>query len=151
MEESVADRFAALFAFGAYYLLDLYPPWSMYWLQQFVRIDPTVVAERFDIDDVRAVLASADFLIIGWGCPSIIVDVLDLASWLQAVLYTAGLVKAFLFPAFWERGLAIISAAVVNAVPVAEYTVAAILFAGKNVFGLRDRYYSTRHFILAEV
>lgn len=147
----MADRPAALFALGAHHLPDLYPPRSMHRLQQLVRIDPTVVAERFDTDDVRAALASADFLITGWGCPPITADVLDLAPRLQAVLHTAGSVKALLSPAFWERGLAITSAAAANAVPVAEYTVAAILFAGKNVFGLRDRYHSTRHFTLAEV
>ncbi|GAA1586034.1 MULTISPECIES: hydroxyacid dehydrogenase [Kribbella] len=147
----MADRPAALFALGAHHLPDLYPPRSMHRLQQLVRIDPTVVAERFDTDDARAALASADFLITGWGCPPITADVLDLAPRLQAVLHTAGSVKALLSPAFWERGLAITSAAAANAVPVAEYTVAAILFAGKNVFGLRDRYHSTRHFTLAEV
>lgn len=147
----MADRPAALFALGAHHLPDLYPPRSMHRLQQLVRIDPTVVAERFDTDDVRAALASADFLITGWGCPPITADVLDLAPRLRAVLHTAGSVKALLSPAFWERGLAITSAAAANAVPVAEYTVAAILFAGKNVFGLRDRYHSTRHFTLAEV
>ncbi|TDW77910.1 hydroxyacid dehydrogenase [Kribbella pratensis] len=147
----MADRPAALFALGAQHLPDLYPPRSMHRLQRLVRVDQTVVAERFDTDDIRAALASTEFLITGWGCPPITADVLDAAPQLRAILHTAGSVKALLSPACWERGLAITSAAAANAVPVAEYTVAAILFAGKDVFRLRDQYHATRHFTLAEV
>lgn len=147
----MADRPAALFALGAHHLPDLYPPRSMHRLQQLVRIDQTVVAERFDTDDIRAALASAEFLITGWGCPPITAAVLDAAPRLRAILHTAGSVKTLLSPACWERGLAITSAAAANAVPVAEYTLAAILFAGKDVFRLRDQYHASRNFTLAEV
>lgn len=147
----MADRPAALFALGAHHLPDLYPPRSMHRLQQLVRIDQTVVAERFDTDDIRAALASSEFLITGWGCPPITAAVLDAAPRLRAILHTAGSVKALLSPACWERGLAITSAAAANAVPVAEYTLAAILFAGKDVFRLRDQYHASRNFTLAEV
>ncbi|HZX02106.1 hydroxyacid dehydrogenase [Kribbella sp.] len=147
----MADRPAALFALGAQHLPDLYPARSMHRLQQLVRVDQTVVAERFDTGEIRTALASTEFLITGWGCPPITAAVLDAAPRLRAVLHTAGSVKALLSPACWERGLAITSAAAANAVPVAEYTLAAILFAGKNVFRLRDRYHASRHFTLAEV
>ncbi|MEU4292762.1 hydroxyacid dehydrogenase [Kribbella sp. NPDC026596] len=147
----MADRPAALFALGAHHLPDLYPPRSMHRLQQLVRIDQTVVAERFDTDAIRAALATAEFLITGWGCPPITAEILDAAPGLRAILHTGGSVKSLLAPACWERGLAITSAATANAEPVAEYTLAAILFAGKNVFRLRDRYHATRHFTLAEV
>lgn len=147
----MADRPAALFALGAHHLPDLYPPRSMHRLQQLVRIDPTVVAERYDAEDIRAALASTEFLITGWGCQPITEAVLDAAPRLRAILHTAGSVKSLLSPGCWERGLAITSAAAANAVPVAEYTLAAILLAGKNVFRLRDQYHATRHFTLAEV
>lgn len=147
----MADRPAALFALGAHYIPDLFPPRSLHRLQRLVRIDETVVAERFDTDAARAALTSAEFLITGWGCPPITTAVLDAAPRLRAILHTAGSVKAHVTPACWERGLAITSAATANAVPVAEYTLAAILFAGKNVFGLRDRFHADRHFTLAEV
>ncbi|GAA1559888.1 hydroxyacid dehydrogenase [Kribbella hippodromi] len=147
----MADRPAALFALGAHHLPDLYPPRSMHRLQQLVRIDQTVVAEQFSTEDILAALASTELLITGWGCPRITPAVLDAAPRLRAILHTAGSVKALLSPACWERGLAITSAATANAVPVAEYTLAAILFAGKDVFRLRDQYHATRHFTLAEV
>ncbi|TCO44051.1 phosphoglycerate dehydrogenase-like enzyme [Kribbella antiqua] len=147
----MADRPAALFALGAHHLPDLYPARSMHRLQRLVRIDPTVVAERFDTDDIRVALASTEFLITGWGCPTITTAVLDAAPRLRAILHTAGSVKTLLPAECWERGLAVTSAASANAVPVAEYTLAAILFAGKDVFGLRDRYHAARHFTVAEV
>jgi phosphoglycerate dehydrogenase-like enzyme len=147
----VADRPAALFALGAHHLPDLYPPRSMHRLQRLVQIDRTVVAERFDTAAIQAALASTEFLITGWGCPPITAAVLDAAPRLRAILHTAGSVKAHVTPACWERGLAITSAAAANAVPVAEYTIAAILFAGKDVFRLRDRYHAARHFTVAEV
>ncbi|NEC20877.1 hydroxyacid dehydrogenase, partial [Streptomyces parvus] len=43
-------------------------------------------------------------------------------------------------PACWERGVQVASAAGANALPVAEYTLAAILFAGKNVLPAAHRY-----------
>jgi phosphoglycerate dehydrogenase-like enzyme len=147
----VANRPAALFALGAHYIPDLFPPRSMHRLQRLVRIDETVVAERFDTDAIRAALASAEFLITGWGCPPITAAVLDAAPRLRAILHTAGSVKAHVTPECWERGLAVTSAASANAVPVAEYTLAAILFAGKDVFRLRDQFHADRHFTVAEV
>ncbi|MEV0794570.1 hydroxyacid dehydrogenase [Kribbella sp. NPDC050459] len=147
----MVDRPAALFALGAHHLPELYPPRSMHRLQRLVRVDETVVAERFDTDDVQAALASTEYLITGWGCPPITTAVLDAAPRLRAILHTAGSVKTLLTAECWERGLAVTSAASANAVPVAEYTLAAILFAGKDVFRLRDRYHSDRHFTLAEV
>ena len=102
----MADRPAALFALGAHYIPDLFPPRSLHRLQRLVRIDETVVAERFDHRAARAALASAEFLITGWGCPPITAAVLDAAPRLRAILHTAGSVKAHITPACWERGLA---------------------------------------------
>jgi phosphoglycerate dehydrogenase-like enzyme len=148
---AVADRPEALFALGAHYVPDLFPAHTMRRLQRLVRIDEILVAERFDQAAIQAALASTEFLITGWGCPPITAAVLDAAPRLRAILHTAGSVKAHVSPACWERGLAVTSAAAANAVPVAEYTLAAILFAGKDVFRLRDRFHADRHFTLAEV
>jgi phosphoglycerate dehydrogenase-like enzyme len=46
----------------------------------------------------------------------------------------------------WERGVVVSSAAAANAIPVAEYTVAAILFANKRLFRLQRRYAELRAF-----
>lgn len=59
-------------------------------------------------------------------------------------MHAAGSVKHHITPACWERGLRVASAAGANALPVAEYTLAAILLAGKNVLPAARRYRELR-------
>lgn len=47
-------------------------------------------------------------------------------------------------PAVWRRGIAVSSAAAANALPVAEFTLAAILFANKRVLDAAHTYTATR-------
>jgi phosphoglycerate dehydrogenase-like enzyme len=56
------------------------------------------------------------------------------------VVHAAGSVKHHLTPAVWQRGIEVSSAAAANAVPVAEYTVAMIVLAGKRVLPIARRY-----------
>jgi phosphoglycerate dehydrogenase-like enzyme len=95
-----------------------------------------------DFDDERAdaLLPRADVLLTGWGCPPLTDSVLDRAPSLRLVAHAAGTVKIHITPAVFERGILVSSAAVANAVPVAEFTLAAILFANKDVFRMRERY-----------
>lgn len=58
---------------------------------------------------------------------------------LKAVFYGAGSVRAFVGEASWQRGIRIFSAALANAVPVAEFTVAQILLGLKQTTRLRIR------------
>ncbi|MCT2591475.1 hydroxyacid dehydrogenase [Streptomyces sp. N2-109] len=85
-------------------------------------------------------LADAEVLITGWGCAPLTAEVLDTMPRLRAVLHSAGSVKAHVTSACWERGLLVSSAAVANALPVAEFTLGAMLLAGKDVFRIRARY-----------
>jgi phosphoglycerate dehydrogenase-like enzyme len=147
----VADRPAALFAMRTRHLAELFSPEVMGRLRRLVSVDPDIVAERFDDPRVLGALARADILITGWGCPPLDHAVLAGAPRLRAVVHTAGTVKAHVTAACWDRGLVVSSAAEANAVPVAEYALAAILFAGKGVFGLRERYRADRGFVLAAV
>lgn len=144
----MSQRPKALFAMRAEHLALLFPAPLLRRLDTLADIDPTLVAERFD--DARA-LADVEVLITSWGCPPLNEAVLSAAPRLRAVLHAAGSVKSLVTPSCWERGLLVSSAADANAVPVAEYTVASILLAGKGVFGLRDRYRRNRSFTLAEV
>jgi phosphoglycerate dehydrogenase-like enzyme len=57
-------------------------------------------------------------------------------------------VKPLVTPDCFARGIRVSSAAAANALPVAEYTLAAILFAGKRVFRLQRRYAELRAFRL---
>ncbi len=81
-------------------------------------------------------LATAEILLTGWGSPRIDADVLAGAPHLRAVVHAAGSVKHHLDPVCWERGLTVSTAADANARPVAEFTVAAVVFARKRVWAM---------------
>ena len=58
--------------------------------------------------------------------------------------HAAGTVKGHVGPAVFARGIVVSSAAWANALPVAEYTVAMVLLAGKNAVAIARRYRATR-------
>jgi phosphoglycerate dehydrogenase-like enzyme len=64
------------------------------------------------------------------------------------VVHAAGTVKNHVDAVCWERGVRVSSAAAANAVPVAEYTVATILLAGKRGFRLQRLYREVKGFRL---
>lgn len=84
-------------------------------------------------DPVHDDLATADILVTGWGAPHLDEAFLRRAPRLRAVVHTAGTVKSFVTAALWERGVRVSTAAEANARPVAEYTLAMVLLAGKRV------------------
>lgn len=84
-------------------------------------------------------LARTDVVVGHWGCPTLTAEVLDSAPQLALFAYAAGTVKWQVTDAVWDRDIRVTSAAAANAVPVAEYTVAAILFANKGVFSFAAR------------
>ena len=92
-------------------------------------------------DDPRAdaLLGETDILVGHWGCPTLTHDVLARAPRLALFAYGAGTVKWQVTDDVFARGIVVTSAAAANAVPVAEYAVAAILFANKGVFLVRER------------
>ncbi|WP_406674216.1 hydroxyacid dehydrogenase [Nonomuraea sp. N2-4H] len=96
-------------------------------------IDPDLVATDFADPAVAEALAEAEVLLTSWWCPPITAEVLAAAPRLRAIVHAAGSVKHHVTEACWERGLLVSSAAAANAEPVAEYTLAAILFANKRV------------------
>jgi phosphoglycerate dehydrogenase-like enzyme len=113
-------------------------------LREVVEVDPNLILDDFGASAATAALAHAEILITGWGCPPINQPVLDAAPRLGAIVHAAGSVKAHITPACWERGIAVSTAAAANALPVAEYTLASILFAAKQVRALELRYRSRR-------
>jgi len=78
------------------------------------------------------VLAEAEVVFSGWGAPVMDEAFLEAAPKLRAVFYGAGSVRYFVTEALWERGILVTSAYAANAVPVSEYTLAAILFSLKH-------------------
>lgn len=94
----------------------------------------------FDTAAARAVMAEAEILVTGWGCPAITREVVVGAPRLRLVAHAAGSVKSFVSDDVYSAGILVSHAADANAIPVAEYAVAAILFANKQIFRLRDLY-----------
>ncbi|KOG32713.1 hydroxyacid dehydrogenase [Streptomyces resistomycificus] len=135
----MSERPQALFAMTAENVPLVFPPEVLASLRESVDIDPTLVAEDLTDPRVAETLARTEILVTGWGCPRLDAAVLDAAPKLRAVLHSAGSVKGFATPELWRRGIAVSSAAEANAVPVAEYTLAMILLAGKDILAGRDR------------
>jgi phosphoglycerate dehydrogenase-like enzyme len=78
-----------------------------------------------------APLPEAEILLGTWGMPRLDEAFFGGAPGVRAVFYAAGSVRGFVTDAVWQRGVRIASAWAGNAVPVADYTVAAILFSLK--------------------
>ncbi|WP_103338504.1 hydroxyacid dehydrogenase [Amycolatopsis sp. CA-126428] len=95
---------------------------------------------EFGTDRAAAALAETEVLLTGWGCPRIDEDILDAAPRLRAIVHAAGSVKGHVAAAAWDRGIQVSSAAAANALPVAEYTVAMILLAGKRAHRIVREY-----------
>jgi phosphoglycerate dehydrogenase-like enzyme len=100
--------------------------------------------QRFDDERASRLLAEAEVLVTGWGAPYIGKDVFAAAPRLRLVVHAAGTVKGIVDDGVFEAGIALSHAAEANAVPVAEFTLAAIIFAGKRVFRFRDVYVADR-------
>ncbi|MGO4432137.1 hydroxyacid dehydrogenase [Paenarthrobacter sp. RAF9] len=92
--------------------------------------------EEFVSKKSRDLLAITDILVTGWSCPTIDGAVLEAAPRLRHIIHAGGTVKHHVTDACWDRGIQVSTAAEVNAVPVAEYTVAMILLANKRVLQL---------------
>ncbi|MFI6605517.1 hydroxyacid dehydrogenase [Streptomyces sp. NPDC050507] len=120
----------------------LFPRSAIDRLTRLVDIDPHVVAE--DFDHVPH-LAAVEVLITSWGCRPLDDAVLARMPMLRAVVHAAGSVKHHVTEACWDRGLLVSTAAAANAVPVAEYTLAAILFANKRVLEIGGLYREHRN------
>lgn len=93
--------------------------------------DPPHVAD-FDDPALDAVLADVEVLVTSWGAPTLDEVRLSRMPRLRAVFHAAGSVRELVSDGLWERDILVTSAADANAVPVAEFTLAAILFSGKR-------------------
>ncbi|POX46817.1 hydroxyacid dehydrogenase [Streptomyces sp. Ru72] len=132
-----------MFAMDPVHLPLLFPPPLMARLQKAADIDASLVVEDFTDPAAAPALARAEVLITGWGCPHLDGDVLAAAPKLRTVLHAAGSVRSLVGEALWQRGVTVSSAVTGNALPVAEYTLAMILLAGKDAFGHRERFRHT--------
>lgn len=109
-------------------------------LSGLVDLDPDAV-----LDDLTSpAAAEVEVLVTSWGAPPIDAAALAAMPRLRAVVHAAGSVKHHLGPEVWERGVRVTSGAAVNARPVAEFALAAVLWSTKNVPQLIERFRLTR-------
>ncbi|MET8340851.1 hydroxyacid dehydrogenase [Streptosporangium canum] len=118
----------------------LFDPPALERMARIAKVDTTLVIDDLTLPRGRAALAEAEVLLTSWGAPLLDQEALRGAPNLRAVVHAAGSIKHHVTAACWERGLAVSSAAAANAVPVAEYTTAAIVMANKRVFPIRARF-----------
>ncbi|MHC5034774.1 MAG: hydroxyacid dehydrogenase, partial [Planctomycetota bacterium] len=85
-----------------------------------------------DLSALKSILADTEVILCGWGMMKLDSEFLEAAPRLEAVFYAAGSVRYFVTDEFWERGILLTSAWAANAIPVIEYTVAAIVFGLKR-------------------
>ncbi|NTG42776.1 hydroxyacid dehydrogenase [Rhizobium rhizogenes] len=100
---------------------------------------------RFDDERARKLLGETEILITGWGSPPIDEATLAQAPHLRLVAHAAGTVKGLIEDGLFDKNIVVSHAAQANALPVAEFTLAAIIFAGKQVFRFRDLYATDRN------
>lgn len=94
----------------------------------------------FSAAGAHRALAQADVVITGWGCGQLSDDLLTAAPRLKALFHAAGSVRSMITGRGWERGLIVSSATDANAIPVAEFTLASIIYAGKQVRSMERAY-----------
>ena len=100
-------------------------------------IAPPQTAET--LRDQPNMLSDVEVILSGWGMPVVDADFLAHAPRLEAIFYGAGSVRGFTTEAMWKRGVRVTSAQAGNAVPVADYTLAVILFALKHGWQLASK------------
>ena len=91
----------------------------------------------------RATLADAEVLITGWETGRLD-ELLHTMPALKLLVHSGGSVRDVVGPQLFERGVRMSSQTQLNAEPVAEYTLAMIILAAKDIFASRRAYLELR-------
>lgn len=111
---------------------DMFSPAQLERLQQLADVDVTSTVPSF-AEATDEQLAPVEVLVTGWGSPQVDGEALSRLPALRAIVHSAGTVRFVTSPAVWQRDdLVVTSATEVNAIPVAQYTLAQVLLAGKR-------------------
>jgi phosphoglycerate dehydrogenase-like enzyme len=108
-------------------------------------VDPVPLMSYVD-ERAAAVLPNVEILITGWDAPLLDEAGLRNLPRLRMISHLGATVKAHHAPAVWQRGVHVSSAVEATAYPVVEFTIAAIVFAGKQVLARARKYRETRSF-----
>ncbi|MEQ1768904.1 MAG: hydroxyacid dehydrogenase [Devosia sp.] len=108
-------------------------------------VEPQPLMSYLD-QPARSILPQIDILVSGWDAP--LLDEAGLANLprLKLITHLGATLKAHHAPVVWERGIRVSAAVEAIGRPVIEFTLAAIVFAGKKVFERSHAYCSTRRF-----
>ncbi|MBK1783833.1 hydroxyacid dehydrogenase [Prauserella cavernicola] len=106
-------------------------------------LDTGLVVTEADSARSRIALAETEILVAGWDAPVVGSALLPR---LRAVIYAGGVAATCLADpeSFAARGVVAANARAANSAPVAEYTLAMILLANKNVLGAEREYRRSR-------
>ncbi|MFI4911584.1 MAG: hydroxyacid dehydrogenase [Sedimentisphaeraceae bacterium JB056] len=102
---------------------------------------------RHSILENLELLKDVDVIFSGWHMPVLTPEFLDSAPNLKAIFYGAGSVKGFVTDDLWERDIVLTSSYAANAVPVAEYTFAQIIFCLKRLWHYTRKIRKQRSYI----
>ena len=94
--------------------------------------------------DLRDQCAHLEVMITSWGCPRITTELAARFPKLKLIAHMAGSVKGLVEEGVWRRGVRVTNAVSANAQPVAEFALAAILFANKRVLQIHSSFVSAR-------
>ncbi|WP_269937603.1 hydroxyacid dehydrogenase [Arthrobacter sp. HY1533] len=113
-------------------------------LADLATLGETVWAPSLDAPEVQDWLPGVEVLITSWGVPLLDGAALARLPKLRAVFHCAGSVRTFATDALWDRGIEVSNGANSNAIPVAEFTLASIILAGKRAQVLANDFRSLR-------
>lgn len=113
-------------------------------LRDLVDLYPHVIDEK-NFESHLPALAEAEVMFSTWNIPKLTILRYNQMPRLQAIFYAAGTVKSFATTAL-ERGITVVSAWRMNAVPVAEFTLAQILLSMKGYFANSAAFTSRERF-----
>lgn len=88
--------------------------------------------DSLDAPGLADCLEEVEILLTSWGVPRLDAPTLERMPKLRAVFHCAGTVRSFVTEALWDRGILVTNGADANAIPVAEFTFASIIMAGKK-------------------
>lgn len=142
----MADRPAVVFARMSAFTEHLFEEAHYDRLGELCEIVDREPLESFRGERAEALLPRTEILVTGWGCPRIGSRVLSLAPDLRLVVHAAGTIRDLVSDSFWDADIPLVSAADANAVPVAEFTLGAILLANKRAFSLQRLYRDVRDY-----
>lgn len=90
------------------------------------------VLSRDEVKENEKLLNEVDIIFSGWGAPVFDKVFLDMTPDLKIIFYGAGTMKSLLTDEVWNRGIRVTTASIANSIPVAEFTLAEIIFSLKN-------------------